>query len=52
MQRAARRRGYGGEGPAAHLVLERAELRRFLEELQAEYTALGQPPQGLAPAGK
>ena len=45
----AQQRGYSGEGPAAHLVLERRELRRFLEELQAEYTALGQPPQGLAP---
>jgi len=50
LERAARRRGYGGEGPAAHLVLERAELRRFLEELQAERAALGQPPEGLVTA--
>ena len=50
LEQAVRRRGYGGEGPAAHLVLERAELRRFLEELQAEHAALGQPPEGLAPA--
>jgi len=46
LEQAARRRGYGGEGPAAHLVLERTELRRFLEELVAEHAALGQPPDG------
>jgi hypothetical protein len=50
LERAARRHGYGGEGPAVHLVLERAELRRFLEELQAERAALGQPPEGLVTA--
>jgi hypothetical protein len=50
LERAARRRGYGSEGPAAHLVLERAELHRFLEELQAEHAALGQPPEGLVTA--
>ena len=50
LERAACRRGYGGEGPAAHLVLERAELRRFLDELQAERAALGQPPEGLVTA--
>lgn len=50
LERAARRMGYGGEGPAAHLVLERAELGRFLSELQAEYAALGQPPEGWVPA--
>ena len=47
LERAARRRSYGGEGPAAHLVLERAELHRFLEELRAEHAALGQPPEGV-----
>jgi len=52
LQRAARRRGYGGEGPAAHLILERAELRRFLEELQAHHAALGRPPEGLTPINK
>ncbi|MGA9351864.1 MAG: hypothetical protein WBW48_24095 [Anaerolineae bacterium] len=46
LEQAVRRRGYGGEGPAAHLVLERAELHRFLEELRAEHAALGQPPDG------
>ncbi len=50
LERAARHRGYGGEGPAAHLVLERTELRRFLEELVAEHAALGQPPEGLVTA--
>jgi hypothetical protein len=50
LERAARRSGYGGEGPTAHLVLERVELRRFLEELQAERTALDQPPEELVPA--
>lgn len=40
------------EGPAAHLLLERGELRRFLEELQAEYAVLGQPPEGPVPADK
>jgi len=50
LEQAACRRGYGGEGPAAHLVLERAELRRFLEELRAERAALGQPPEGLVTA--
>jgi hypothetical protein len=50
LERAARRRGYGGEGPAAHLVLERADLQRFLEGLQAEHAALGQPPEGLVTA--
>jgi hypothetical protein len=50
LERAARRRGYGSEGPAAHLVLERAELHCFLEELQAERAALGQPPEGLVTA--
>ena len=50
LERAARRCGYGGEGPAAQLVLERAELHRFLDELQAERAALGQPPEGLVPA--
>lgn len=49
LRQAAQSRGYGGEGPAVHLVLERAELRRFLEELRAEYAALGQPPRGLVP---
>jgi hypothetical protein len=52
LQRAARRRGYRGDGPAVHLLLERTELSRFLEKLQAEYAALGQPPAGLMPAGK
>ena len=50
LEQAARRRGYGGEGPAAHLVLERAQLHRFLEELQAERAALGEPPEGLVTA--
>lgn len=50
LQQAARRSGYGGEGPAAHLVLERADLRRFRQELLAERAALGQPPEGLVPA--
>jgi GNAT superfamily N-acetyltransferase len=50
LEQAARRHGYGGEGPAAHLVLERAELRCLLEGLQAERAALGQPPEGLVPA--
>ena len=50
LERAAGQGSYGGEGLAAHLVLARAELRRFLEELQAEYAALGQPPEDLVPA--
>jgi len=50
LEQAVRRHGYGGEGPAAHLVLERAELRHFLEELRAERAALGQPPEGLVAA--
>ena len=50
LERATGQGSYGGEGPAAHLVLERAELRRFLEELRAEHAALGQPPEGMVPA--
>jgi len=50
LERVAGQGSYGGEGPAAHLVLERAELRRFLEELRAERAALGQPPEGLVTA--
>jgi hypothetical protein len=50
LEQAVRQRGYGGEGPAAHLILDRAELRRFLEELQAEHAALGQPPKGVVMA--
>jgi hypothetical protein len=50
LERAAGQGSYGGEGPAAHLVLERAELRRFLEELRTEHAALGQPPEGTVPA--
>ena len=46
LERAARRRGYGGEGPAVHLVLERVELRRFLEELRSKYATLGEPMEG------
>lgn len=50
LERAAGQGTYSDEGLAAHLVPERAELRRFLAELQAEYAALGQPPEGLVPA--
>jgi len=47
LEQTARGRGYGGAGPAAHLVLERVELRRFLEDLRAEYAALGRPSEVL-----
>ena len=50
LKQAAGQGGYGGEGPAAHLVLERAELCRFLEELRAEHAALGQPPERVVTA--
>ena len=50
LERTAGQGSYGGEGLTAHLVLDRTELRRFLEELQAEYAALGQPPEDLVPA--
>ena len=49
LERAARLRGYGGKGPAVHLVLERIELRRFLKELRAEYATLGEPMEGHPP---
>ena len=52
LEQAARHRGYGGEGPAIHLVLERAELRRFLKALRAEHAALGEPPETLVPTDK
>lgn len=50
LERAAGQGSYGGEGLAAHLVLDRAELRRFLEALRAEHAALGEPPEGLVTA--
>ena len=50
LERAAGQGSYGGEGLAAHLVLDRAELRRFLEALRAEHAALGEPPETLVPA--
>jgi len=40
LERAAGQGSYGGEGLAAHLVLERAELRRFLKALRTEHVAL------------
>lgn len=51
LERAAGQGSYGGEGLAAHLVLDRAELRRFLEALRAEHAALGEPPETLVPTG-
>jgi hypothetical protein len=51
LERGAGQGSYGGEGPAAHLLSERAELRRFLEALRAEHAALGEPPETLVPTG-
>jgi hypothetical protein len=52
LERAAGQGSYGGEGPVAHLVLDRAELHRFLEALRAEHAALGEPPETLVPTNK